>query len=50
MKFSRLIIVILLFLSPHIPAKDKNFGNATVLRVTSIYDDYVFRANIQGFQ
>ena len=49
MKFSRLIIIILLFLSPHIPAKDKNFGNATVLEVTSICDDDVFRANIKGF-
>ena len=50
MKFNFLIITRLLFVSFHAVAKDMDFGNATVLRVTSIYDDYVFRANIQGFQ
>jgi endonuclease YncB( thermonuclease family) len=49
MKFNCLIITILLFTSSHISAKDKSFGNATVLEVTSIYDGDTFRANIEGF-
>jgi len=35
--------------SLHASAKDKNFGSATVLEVTSIYDGDTFRANIEGF-
>jgi micrococcal nuclease len=49
MKYNYLIITILLFVSLHVLAKDKNFGNATVLEVTSIYDGDTFRANIEGF-
>jgi len=49
MKFNYLIITILLFIIPHVSAKDKSFGNATVLEVTSIYDGDTFRANIAGF-
>ena len=49
MKFNYLIITILLFTSSYAYAKDKNFGNATVLEVTSIYDGDTFRANIKGF-
>jgi len=48
MKFNCLIITILLFVSLHAVAKDKNFGSATVLEVTSIYDGDTFRANIKG--
>ena len=33
--------------SPQI--KDKSFGNANVLEITSIYDGDTFRANIEGF-
>jgi micrococcal nuclease len=49
MKYNYLIITILLFVSLHVLAKDKNFGNATVLEVTSIYDGDTFRANIEDF-
>jgi micrococcal nuclease len=49
MKYNYLIITILLFTSSHAYAKDKNFGSATVLKVTSIYDGDTFRANIEGF-
>ena len=49
MKFNFLIITILLFVSFHAVAKDKNFGNANVLEVTSIYDGDTFRGNIEGF-
>jgi len=49
MKYNYLIITILLFIIPHVSAKDKSFGNATVLEVTSIYDRDTFRANIEGF-
>ena len=49
MNFNFLIITILLFVNVHVAAKDKNFGNATVLEVTSIYDGDTFRANIKGF-
>ena len=48
MKFNCLTITILLFVSLHAVAKDKNFGSATVLEVTSIYDGDTFRANIKG--
>jgi micrococcal nuclease len=30
-------------------AKDKNYGNATVSEITSIYDGDTFRANIKGY-
>ena len=36
-------------MNSHVLAKDKNFGDATVLEVTSIYDGDTFRANIKGF-
>ena len=36
MKFNFLIITILLFVSFHAVAKDMDFGNATVLEITSI--------------
>ena len=49
MKYNYLIITILLFTSSHISAKDKSFGNANVLEVTSIYDGDTFRANIKDF-
>jgi len=49
MKYNYLIITILLFVSLHASAKDKNFGSAIVLEVTSIYDGDTFRANIEGF-
>jgi endonuclease YncB( thermonuclease family) len=49
MKFNCLIITILLFTSSHAYAKDKSFGDATVLEITSIYDGDTFRANIKGF-
>ena len=49
MKYNYLIITILLFIIPHVSAKDKSFGNATLLEVTSIYDGDTFRANIEGF-
>jgi len=49
MKYNYLIITILLFTSSHISAKDKSFGSATVLEITSIYDGDTFRANIEGF-
>ena len=49
MKYNYLIITILLFVSLHASAKDKNFGSATALEVTSIYDGDTFRANIEGF-
>jgi micrococcal nuclease len=49
MKYNYLIITILLFVSFHASTKDKNFGNATILEVTSIYDGDTFRANIEGF-
>jgi endonuclease YncB( thermonuclease family) len=49
MKYNYLIITILLFIIPHVSAKDKSFGNATVLEVTSIYDGDTFRDNIEGF-
>ena len=49
MKYNYLIITILLFTSSHISAKDKSFGNATVLEITSMYDGDTFRANIKGF-
>ena len=49
MKYNYLIITILLFVSLHASAKDKSFGNATVLEITSIYDGDTFRANIKGF-
>jgi hypothetical protein len=48
MKFNCLTITILLFVSLHAVAKDKNFGSATVLEVTRIYDGDTFRANIKG--
>jgi len=49
MKYNCLIITILLFIIPHVSAKDKSFGNANVLEITSIYDGDTFRANIEGF-
>jgi len=49
MRFNRLIITALLFISFYADAKDKSFGSATVLEVTSIYDGDTFRANIKGF-
>jgi micrococcal nuclease len=49
MKYNYLIITILLLVSLHASAKDKNFGNATILEVTSIYDGDTFRANIEDF-
>ena len=49
MKYNYLIITILLFVSVHASAKDKSFGNANVLEVTSIYDGDTFRGNIEGF-
>ena len=49
MRFNRLIITVLLFTSFYADAKDKSFGSATVLEVTSIYDGDTFRANIEGF-
>tara|TARA_R110002124_G_scaffold224352_1_gene389754 strand:- start:5065 stop:5493 length:429 start_codon:yes stop_codon:yes gene_type:complete len=49
MKFDFLIITIPLFISCHVLAKDKDYGNAKVLEVTSIYDGDTFRANIEGF-
>ena len=49
MNYNYLIITIFLFVSVHALAKDKSFGNANVLEVTSIYDGDTFRSNIEGF-
>ena len=38
MKLNYLIITILLLVIDHVVAKDKRFGNATVLEITSIND------------
>ena len=49
MNIKSLLIASIIFITFSPQAKDKSFGNATVLEVTSIYDGDTFRANIKGF-
>ena len=49
MNIKSLLIASIIFIAFSPQAKDKNFGSATVLEVTSIYDGDTFRANIEGF-
>ena len=49
MNIKSLLIASIIFITFSPQAKDKSFGNATVLEVTSIYDGDTFRANIEGF-
>ena len=49
MNIKSLLIASIIFITFSPQAKDKNFGSATVLEVTSTYDGDTFRANIEGF-
>ena len=49
MNIKSLLIASIIFIAFSPQAKEKSFGNATVLEVTSIYDGDTFRANIEGF-
>ena len=49
MNIKPLLILVTIFTVFSSHAKDKNFGNANVLEVTSIYDGDTFRGNIEGF-
>jgi micrococcal nuclease len=49
MNIKPLLILVTIFTVCSSHAKDKNFGNANVLEVTSIYDGDTFRGNIEGF-
>ena len=49
MNIKSLLIASIIFITFSPQAKDKSFGNATALEITSIYDGDTFRANIKGF-
>jgi micrococcal nuclease len=49
MNFKIILMLTTISLTFDVSAKDKNYGNAKVLDVTSIYDGDTFRANIKGF-
>ena len=49
MKPKTLLILLITSLSFTLYAKDKSFGDAKVLDITSIYDGDTFRANIKGY-
>lgn len=49
MNIKSLLIASIIFIAFSPQAKDKSFGNATALEITSIYDGDTFRANIKGF-
>lgn len=49
MKVKFIAILFLTCFSITVSAKDKNYGNATVSEITSIYDGDTFRANIKGY-
>jgi len=49
MNIKSLLIALIIFIAFSPQAKDKSFGNANVLEITSIYDGDTFRANIEGF-
>ncbi|WP_026301149.1 thermonuclease family protein [Colwellia piezophila] len=49
MNFKQLLIIVITFLALTVNAKDKNYGSAQVLEVTSIYDGDTFRANLKGY-
>ena len=49
MNIKSLLIASIIFIAFSPQAKDKSFGNATVLEVKSIYDGDTFRANIESF-
>jgi micrococcal nuclease len=49
MNFKIILMLTTISLTFDVSAKNKNYGNAKVLDVTSIYDGDTFRANIKGF-
>ena len=48
-KFIAVMLIVSISISISAKAKDKNYGNATVSEITSIYDGDTFRANIKGY-
>lgn len=49
MKVKFITVLLIIFTSLSVTAKDINYGNATITEVTSIYDGDTFRANIKGY-
>ena len=49
MKVKFIAVMFIVSISISATAKDKNYGNATVSEITSIYDGDTFRANIKGY-
>ena len=49
MRVKFIAVMLIVSISISAKAKDKNYGNATVSEITSIYDGDTFRANIKGY-
>jgi micrococcal nuclease len=49
MNFKIILMLTTISLTFDVSAKNKNYGNAKVLEVTSIYDGDTFRANLRGY-